>query len=315
METGSVAFVIGTGRLELGSEVGPCVAELVILGMVVGPSGRDVGILTLSVGLVTGGVEAEAEVTPVFGPERVGMGALDALPVGVGTLELAVITVGRRVRPPEADVGSVLLAIAELVGRMALVISEIIPPRPPVEEAVGAADVTSVALAVGTAEVASVALAVGTGIMAELVGGRTALVISEIMPPKPAVVEAEEAAEGATEVGTAEDAAELVSVALAVGAGRIALVISEMIPPKPPEAEVVGTTDDAAEVTPVGTTDDAAELASVALAVGAGRIALVRSEMIPPRPPEAEVVGAAVVTAEDAAEVTSVATDDAAEVN
>ncbi|KAK8106214.1 hypothetical protein PG999_009573 [Apiospora kogelbergensis] len=135
------------------------------------------------------------------------------------------------------------------------------------------------------------------------------------MPPKPAVVEAEEAAEGATEVGTAEDAAELVSVALAVGAGRIALVISEMIPPKPPEAEVVGTTDDAAEVTPVGTTDDAAELASVALAVGAGRIALVRSEMIPPRPPEAEVVGAAVVTAEDAAEVTSVATDDAAEVN
>jgi hypothetical protein len=317
VETGSVALVIGTGTLELGIEVGSGVEELVTLGMLlpcVGPLDSVDGMLKLCVGPVAGGVEAEAVVTPVLGPERVGIGALDSLPVGIGALELAEVTVGKIVKPKplEGEVGSVAFATAELLGRMALVISEIIPPKPlPVEEA-------GVGTAEDAADVASVALAVGTGTMAELVGGRMALVMSEMMPPKPPPVEeavgtgedtpeVTSAADDTTEVTPvgAEDTAEVTSVAFAVGAGamaelvggRMALVISEIIPPKMPDAEVVGTAvvtaEDAAEVTSLAAeettevtpvaVDETAEVASVALAVGAGRRALVTPDTTSPR--------------------------------
>ncbi|KAK8042753.1 hypothetical protein PG994_013236 [Apiospora phragmitis] len=224
-----------------------------------------------------------------------------------GTLEFASVAA----EDTAAEVASVALAVG--AGIIALVIPEIMPPKPP-EEVVGTAEGTlefaSVAAEDTAAEVASVALAVGAGIIA--------LVIPEIMPPKPPE-EVVGTAEGTLEFASvaAEDtAAEVASVALAVGEGRMALVIPEMIPPKPPVEVAVGTAEDTPELASVAAevaslaAEEGAGVASVALAVEEGRMALVMSEMIPPRSPDVVVVG----TAEDTSEVTSVAAEETAEV-
>lgn len=198
-------------------------------------------MLPLCVGPVTGGVVTVPE--PVPGGGLVGIVTLE-LPIGVGTIELAEETVGKRVNPGVAVV-SVLLLIGAAVGvgeRMALVRSETMPPMPPDDDGVGATEDAAEVTAVDT----SVALALAAGVRV----GATALVISEMIPPKMPDAEV---------VGAAEETAGGASVELAVGAGATALVIPEMMPPKRSDEEATGAAEDATEVTS-GAAEDAAEV-------------------------------------------------------